>query len=174
MAAKKKAQGPKSQWASPCGLCKGKSKTPCVVCGHKVEALDIYRAEGRRQRVDFLTRLLARRTMEVGGYYPDVDVQIELHRAWLTTVYLRIRVGREKLATIAKEEDLTVGVLGLAVNMYANWLRRHSKLGEIRDLLTKLHVENFNGKTVKYLANKYDVPLTVAQGAMDPKVFYAL
>lgn len=163
------------KWDKPCKVCNGKSKNPCAICGHHDSSIDEHLAVGVRERVDFLTRLLARRTMSTGPIDPDIDIEVAKHKDWLHIVYLRIRVGQERLDGVAKEYMLTKLSLKAAVDMYSNWMRRHHKIREVHDVLTGVYNDWFNGfMTDRQIERKYQIPLSVVVGARRKNVLYGL
>jgi len=163
------------KWDKPCKTCKGKSKVRCIICGHSDESIDEHLAVGVRERVDFLTRLLARRSMSIGPIDPDIDREVEKHRVWLHDLYLRVRVGKERLDGVAKEHMLTKLGLKAAIDMYSNWMRRHQKVREVHDFLTGVYKDWLNGcMTDREIEAKYKIRLSVVVGARRKNVIYDL
>lgn len=158
----------------PCNICKGEYKEPCEICGWFDDWVDPHKAEGARQRVDFLTRLLARRTMSTGPIHPDVDREIMKHANWISLIYLRVRVGKESVDKIAKEETLTKKGLELVLALYSNWLRRHNKIKDIHDFLFEIQKDWINGSTERQVARDRGLPLSVVVGARRKNVLFDL
>lgn len=163
------------KWDKPCKICKGKLKHPCSICGHVSVVVNEHVANGARERVDFLTRLLARRTMDTGPIDPDIDAEVEKHREWLHDIYLRVRVGQERLDGVAKEYMLTKLGLKAAIDMYSNWMRRHRKIREVHDFLNRIYNDWLNGAmTDREIEAKYRIRLSVVVGARRKNVLYGL
>lgn len=127
---------------------------------------------GKRERIDFLNRLLTFKTSNPSADCLEIDAEINKHYEWINGIYLRNRVGGESLHKLSREEYMTQAAMKLLLIRYGAWLRRRNKLGPlmlwVRDVL-KYYLAGYREEQV---AAKFNIPMSVTVGiCRNEKVF---
>jgi hypothetical protein len=124
----------------PCGVCRGKFKKRCLICGWKTKEKIAYRdlskeeqikIDGKRNYYSWMheldsasyrannctTEITFAGPLKSKEPVPDLDSKLAEHRKWAYKLYLRIERNGEDVKTVAKELELTVSIVQKIVNL---------------------------------------------------------